>query len=194
MTEPHRAEAMARRLARTARRLGLDAAGAELVLRAYRAAMEPRLDRIREDHHPDYLHPARTALILMDDAGVADPRLLAAALLTETRDPSLAATPETIAALDPDVATLVDRVPLPGNEAERLMETLLALPPGPIRLAAAERLDHARHLHLRDRAEWDPYHSVTLEVYAPVTARVDATLGARLDWWCDMFARRFLAV
>lgn len=192
VTESDRAEAMARRLARTARRTGIDDEGRELVLRAFRAAMGPRLARIEDDHHPDFLHPARTALILMDDAGVAEAVVLAAALLVETRDPSLAVTPDAVAALGGAVAAIVARVPLPDREGERLLETLLAVPPAAVRVAAAERLDLARHLHLRDPTEWEVYHDITERVYAPVAGRVDPALGARLTWWCDMFARRFL--
>lgn len=191
MTGPDRAEAMARRLARTAHRLGLDDAGATLVLDAFRTAMEPRRRRIEEDHHPDYLHPARTALILMDDTRETDPITLAAALFAETRDPSLGAAPEAREAVSPEAARLAAEVPVPAA-TDRLLESLLALSDGVIRVAAAERLDHVRHLHLRPRAEWESWHRVTRDVYVPVARRVDPVLAGRLDWWSDMFERRFL--
>lgn len=183
---------MARRIRRTCDRLGMSAPEGDLVLDAFRLAMEPRLARISEDHHPDYLHPARTALILMDDVHVADPIVLAAALLTETRDPALAAPQEAVRSLDGGVADLVSQVPRPEAEGDRLLESLVTLPPGAARVAVAERLDHARHLHLRERGEWNEYHHVTRTAYAPVAARVEPGLEARLRWWCDMFARRFL--
>jgi (p)ppGpp synthase/HD superfamily hydrolase len=192
VTGPDRAEAMGRRLARTARRLGVDEDGRELLHRAFRTAMAPRIARIEDDHHPDYLHPARTALILMDDVRIADPAELAAALLVETRDPSLAASRDAVEDLGAAVTAIVSGVPVPDREGDRLMETLLALPPDILRVAVAERLDHARHLHLRDEAEWRPYHVATDRVYAPVARRVEPTLGARLEWWCDTFTRRFL--
>lgn len=191
MTGADRAEAMGRRLARTAAGLGLDAEGQALVLDAFRAAMAPRRARIDEDHHPDYLHPARTALILMDDTAETAPVTLAAALFAETRDPSLAADPATARSVSADAAELAAAVPVP-SRTDHLLETLLALPPAALKVAAAERLDHARHLHLRDRDEWEDWHNATREAYVPAVGRTDETLAARLDWWCDMFHRRFL--
>lgn len=189
--EPDRAEAMGRRLMRTAGRLGMDEAARALVLDAFRVAMKPRLARIREDHDPDYLHPARTALILMDDTGEADAVTLAAALFTETRDPTFAARPDAMERVSPDAARLAAQIPVP-DHTDRLLETLLALPDPGIRVAAAERLDHVRHLHLRAEREWPAGHAATRDAYVPVARRVDATLAARLEWWCDMFGRRFL--
>ncbi len=189
--EAHRAEAMSRRLARTAHRLGIDTRGRALILDAFRLAMGPRLHRIEEDHLPDYLHPARTALILMDDTREADPVTLAAALFVETRDPTLLPPPDAMRRVSPDAAELAALVPVPAR-TERLLETLLALPAAAMRIAAAERLDQARHLHLRPENEWAGTHASTRDAYVAVTRRVDTTLAARLDWWCDMFARRFL--
>ena len=189
--EAHRAEAMGRRLARAADRLGIDTDGRALILDAFRLAMGPRLERIHEDHDPDYLHPARTALILMDDTGEADPVTLAAALDVETRDPTLAAPADGMHRVSPEAATLAAEVPVP-DRTPRLLEALLALPDAAIRVAAAERLDHVRHLHLRPESEWREAHAMTREAYVPVARRVDSTLAARLEWWCDMFERRFL--
>lgn len=189
--EPVRAEAMARRLGRTANQLGMDAAGRGLLLEAYRLAMAPRLARGFPDHHPDYLHPARTALILMDDTGEADPITLAAALFVETRDPSLAAAPDARLRVSPDAARLAGAVSV-ATRTDHLLEALLALPEPALRIAAAERLDQARHLHLRPEVEWADTHASTRDAYVPATRRVDTTLAARLDWWCDMFERRFL--
>ena len=70
---PERARAMAARLADTAARLGVDRDGRDLIARAFEAGMAPRIDAGLDDHHPDFLHTARTALILMDDTGAADP-------------------------------------------------------------------------------------------------------------------------
>lgn len=187
-----RAEAMGRRLDRTAGRLGIDSAGRVLLERAFRAAMEPRRARLQDDHHPDYLHPARTALILMDDCGVGDAVVLAAAMFAETRDPSLAVEVGVVEGISPGAARALERLPSPDGERRRLLESLLALAPEDAMVAAAERLDHARHLHLRDREEWAVYHTTTCSTYAPVATRANPRLAQRLHGWCSLFGRRFL--
>lgn len=187
-----RAEAMARRLGRTASRLGMDAAARERLDLAFRAAMEPRRARLEDDHHPDYLHPARTALILMDDCHVASADVLTVALFAETRDRSLSASVDAVERISPAAVAALARLPVPAVEEERLLESLLALAPEEAAVAAAERLDHARHLHLRGREEWPAYHATTCSVYAPVATRADARLARRLESWCSMFRRRFL--
>ena len=192
MSGADRAEAMARRLGRTAVRAGIDPEGTGLLVDAFRSAMEPRRARIAEDHHPDYLHPARTMLILMDDASVTDPGVLATAAFAETRDRELAAPEAAIGAVDPALPGRVAAIPLPDRAGDRRLEELLALPEGLAQVAVAERLDHARHLHLRDRGEWAPYHAVTCEVYAPVAVRVQEALASRIAWWCATFPDRFL--
>lgn len=190
MSGPTRAEAMGRRIARTAGRLEIDPPGQELLMRAYRAGMTGRLGL--DDHHPDHLHPARTALILMDDAGVRDAHVLAAALLTETREPSLQVEPRTLAELGPEVVELVVGVPGPDSKGERLLEALVTAPPAVLTIALAERLDHARHLHLRPRDEWERYHRITCEAYAPTAQRGHPALAGRIAWWCATFRDRFL--
>ena len=187
-----RAEAMARRLARTARRLGIPDERWPRLRTAFDVGMKRRLARRLDDHHPDYLHPSRTALILMDDAVITDLPTLAAALVTETRDAGLAPEPGELDALGAEAAAVAAAVPRPDREGDRLLEALLAAPRGAQLVALAERLDHARHLHLRGRGEWVAYHDVTRAVYAPLAARVDAALMARLGWWCTTFRRRFL--
>lgn len=186
-----RAEAMGRRLERTARRLGMDVPGRVLLERAFRAAMEPRRAQL-QDHHPDYLHPARTALILMDDCGVVDPVVLAAAMLAETRDASLAVDNGVVEGISAGAARSLRRLPSLDGEGDRLLESLLALAPEDAMIAAAERLDHARHLHLRDREEWARYHATTCSTYAPVATRANPRLAQRLHGWCSTFRRRFL--
>lgn len=186
-----RAEAMARRLDRTARRLGMTSETRDLLRQAFRAAMEPRVARLR-DHHPDYLHPARTALILMDDCRVSDGDTLVAALLAETRASSLTVTARMVESLTPAAARILAAIPDPVREGDRLLESLLALDVDAGMVAAAERLDHARHLHLRPRDEWAEYHATTCAAYAPVAPRAHPRLGERLDWWCSTFRDRFL--
>jgi hypothetical protein len=186
-----RAEAMARRLLRTAARLGADAAGLDLIRRAFEVGMAPRFSKQLDDHHPDYLHPSRTALILMDDARVADPLVLAAALVTETRDASLGPDPAAVLQLGP-AANVAATVPQPLGDRPELVEALVGAPAEARLVAVAERLDHARHLHLRDREEWVPYHALTREVYSPIADRTDPALAGRIAWWCTTFEERFL--
>lgn len=187
-----RARAMAARLAATAERLRIDAAGRDLLRAAYETGLAPRVEAGLDDHHPDFLHTARTALILMDDAAVADPTTLAAALLTETRDPRLRVAPEAVRVLSEAVAAVLGEVPDP-DEPETLLEGLVSASDPAALVALAERLDHARHLHLRDAAEQAAYHALTRAVYAPFAARVHPVLAQRISWWCAMFERRFLS-
>lgn len=182
---------MARRLDRTAARAGVDVAGRELLGQALRLAMDLRRERELDDHHPDFLHGPRTALILLDDAGVTDAATLAAALLLETRNADLTVPAPDVEHLDPDVARILEQS-APHPEPARRLESLVAADPEARLVATAERLDHARHLHLRPRPEWEPYHRTTCSVYRPVAGRTDPRLEARLQWWCAMFRERYL--
>ncbi len=200
-----RAERMARRLERDALRQGVaDAAVADLVA-AFRLAMERRLEL--DDHHPDHLHTARTVLILLEDARVTNRTILCAAALCETRNRSLTVDRDRVESrLGADVRRLLAAIPDPGDgqtPADRsgpdpdragagLLEALVTAPPGAALVAVAERLDHARHLHLRPEAEWRPYHARSCEVYAPVALRINDVLGDRLAWWCETFRERYL--
>ena len=186
---PERARAMAARLADTAARLGVDRDGRDLIARAFEAGMAPRIDAGLDDHHPDFLHTARTALILMDDTGAADPATLAAALVTETREADLRMEEDEVRRLGEDVAALAAAVPDPA--AEGLIERLVTADPALRLVALAERLDHARHLHLRDPGEWAAYHALTCAAYAPVAGRAHPVLERRFTHWCRTFARRF---
>jgi hypothetical protein len=192
LTDGLRAEAMARRILRTADRLGMDDHGRSLLRRAFDIGMAPRLGRRLDDHHPDYLHPARTAVILMDDARVGRASVLATALVTETRDATLRAGTDAIRRLDPAVAALAAEIPESDRADDRLLEVLVGLSPEAALVAVAERLDHARHLHLRDRGEWAAYHAITFAAYAPLARRTHPALAGRIEWWCTTFRQRFL--
>lgn len=189
MTIPQRAEAMLARLLDTARKAGIDDDGAAGIERAYRAAMAPRAARLEDDHAPAFLHPGRTALILMDDLGVADPDVVAAGALAETIFPELAAD---VAGIDRDVAAILRELPVPARDGERLLERLVSAPDAVRLVALAERLDHARHLHLEPDLDWPAFHHETCAIYAPVAERIHPTLARRFAWWCRTFDRRFL--
>ena len=193
MSGGDRAGAMARRLAATAERLGMPPESTSLVLQAYGVAMDHRKARIDDERDPDFLHPARTVLILMDDLGETDDVTLAAAALCETRDRKLACGAELMSGLDERVTGRLAEVPrLAGPGGPDILELLVGAPEPARRIALAERLDHARHLHLRDRYEWREYHSVCCRAYAVVARRTHPVLEQRWTWWCRTFEERFL--
>ena len=65
--------------------------------------------------------------------------------------------------------------------------------PASIRLIAlAERLDHARHLHLREPVHWRPFHEGIGAIYAPIAERTHPRLAGRYAWWLTTFRSRFL--
>lgn len=230
-----RAGAMAARVADTARRAGVSEVGVRSIVAALDAAMRPRSERLDNDHHPDYLHPARTVLILLEDVGVVDPAALSAAALAETLRPELAvkvltepragsrapsvaeaaatsrdrpvreagAGPDGSAgradtsslppgSLAPGTLDILAEVPCPRTDPDTLLERLVTAPEPARLVALAERLDHARHLHLGDRAAWAGVHRETCEIYLPVAERTHDVLARRLRWWCGTFAERFL--
>lgn len=191
---PERAEAMIRRLDRATRRAGLDESAVSHVGSALRLALGRRAALLSDDHHPQFLHPARTALILLEDLGVTDPRILAAGALAETIDLELALEPREIEnALGPEIRSLVDQVPVPARAGDELVEALV-IADEPVRLIAlAERMDHARHLHLRPTHEWLAFHQLHCQVYLPIAQRTHPTLTRRYRWWCNMFQHRYLA-
>lgn len=179
-----RAEHMALRLTRTARKEGVDRVA--LLESAHEVAMEPRHLRLDDDHDPRYLHPGRTALVAMGDAGLRDPVALAAAVLTETLSAELSTGRDAVARVgggDLERAWAVrDRVPHPF--AEDLAERLILADASLRVVALAEWLDQLRHL--RSWADADTVsgaHRVTEAVYLPVAERTHPKLARRFGWW-----------
>ena len=172
---------MHRRIERRLERAGLPAAHARVVLDANAAALAHRMDVLGDDEHPDLLHPSRTLLILLDDCGVVDARVLEAAASVESEHPALRI---------PHRNDLAGSVPL--ADSETLLEDLVSVSDDVRSIALAERLDHARHLHLREHGSWPSFHEQACSVYRPVAHRSLPRLARRYDWWCRMFARRFL--
>ena len=173
---------MHQRLARRLESARLPEAGRARVLQANAAALVHRQKTLRDEEHFDALHPTRTLLILLDDCDVVDADVLEAAARVESEHDALRVT---------DVDTLAALVPLPAR-TERLMEELVVAS-GEVRLLAlAERLDHARHLHLREPAAWADFHASITDVYVPIAHRTHPRLARRYDWWTRMFRRRFL--
>lgn len=163
----------------------------------HRVAMKPRRRELDDERDPLFLHPGRTALILLLDVGAADPRLLGASLLVDTARPELEPDDGVVigavggADLAEDLLGLRRKVPRPPDP--RLTEELVSASEDVRLLALAERLDHLRHAHLEpDREVRKELHRRASEVYAPVAERTHAILARRYAWWCRMFGSRWL--
>lgn len=177
------------RVARTLADLGLDRPQVALVAGALRLAMEPRIERLGDPQHPDFLHPGRTVLILAVDAGVRDPLALAAGGLAESEHPRLRVPADRIRAElgDPVVAWLAG-VPLPGAG---LAEALITAPREVCLVALAERLDHCRHAKFwSETAAQERIHGEAVTIYGPVAERTDEALARRFRHWSEAFGRR----
>jgi len=187
-----RGAAMAASLVRTARSYGVDDEDIDLMSRAHALAMVPRVAALEDDHHPLYLHPGRTMLVLIQDAGVTDPTVLAAAALVESEDARFRVGEAAMAsAVDASVLSLVRAVPASGSEL--LAETLVTAEDAVRLIAVAERLDHLRHAHLRDDMDWRArVYAEAVAVYQPIAERTNAKLAGRYRHWCRAFERRFL--
>jgi (p)ppGpp synthase/HD superfamily hydrolase len=187
--EASRDRLMEGRVGRTLEDMALGTADVALVQAAHRLAMEPRRDRLGDPHHPDFLHPGRTVLILAVDAGVRDPVALAAGALLESERADLRVPAERIAAeLGPALADWVASVPLPGGD---VAEALVTAPTTVRMVALAERLDHCRHAKFwPDRADQDRIHDEAMAVYGPIAERTDEALARRFAHWSEAFGRR----
>lgn len=185
-----RGAAMAASLVRTARSYGIDTEGVDLMSRAHALAMVPRVAALEDDHHPLYLHPGRTMLVLLRDAGVTDAAVLAASALVESEDVEFRVDEDTMASVvDDDVLRIVRAVPASGGEG--LAESLVTADRTVRLVAVAERLDHLRHAHLRDATDqWARVHAEAVAVYLPIAERTDARLAGRYRHWCRTFERR----
>jgi (p)ppGpp synthase/HD superfamily hydrolase len=172
------------------RGLSRDAVG--LLVRAYALAMAPRIDALDDDHHPAYLHPGRTALVLLRDVGEVPVDALCAAVLHESEDVDLRVDVGAVAvreAVGEGVADVVASMPLPGDA--RLMERLVTLEPATLLAALAERLDQLRHAHLRGDWAWRrAIHDEAGAVWAPLAERTHPRLADRYRHWHRAFERR----
>jgi hypothetical protein len=188
-----RAAAMARRLHRAALTTGLARTDADLIVRCFEHAMKRRAAVIPDPQHPDYLHPARTALILMEDTGMTHAGAIAAAILYDSELAGLAMSAAEIEAVAGAGASAVaTELPQPTMDDTELTEALVVAGAHTRDAAIAERLDHARHLHMGPRERWLPFHERIMDVYLPLCARAHPMLGRRLHRWAEAFQWRFL--
>ncbi|MEJ2679723.1 MAG: hypothetical protein P8174_11730, partial [Gemmatimonadota bacterium] len=87
---------------------------------------------------------------------------------------------------------LLAAVPTPASSGDELLEDLVASPPDVLLLAVAERLDHARHLHLAPREEWGTFYGTACGAYAVAARRTGPRLAGRFAFWCRSFNERYL--
>jgi hypothetical protein len=185
-----RGEAMATSVASAARGRGLVPAAVDLLGRAHALAMEPRIAALEDDHHPAYLHPGRTVLLLLQDVGEVPVDALCGAALHESEEAGLrVGIAEVRRALGDPVADLLGSLPHAGDE--RLLERLVTLDEGALLAALGERLDQLRHAHLReDHDWWRQIHEEAGGVWVPVAERTHSRLADRYRHWHRTFGRR----
>jgi len=180
---------MAASLTRTARSHGVDEEGIHLLARVHALAMAPRLAALDDDHHPLFLHPGRTVLVMMADCGIRDAAVLAAGALAESEDDELRVDEGARVGLPDSVCRLVRGVPRAGRQD--LAEALVTASHTVRIVALAERLDHLRHAHLRgDRAWRERVWAEAVAVYQPIAERSDPVLAGRYRHWRRVFERR----
>jgi (p)ppGpp synthase/HD superfamily hydrolase len=186
--EVRRGEAMAERVARTLADARLAAREAESVVEAHRLAMRVRAGRLSDEHHPDFLHPGRVALILLLDTPLRDPVGLAAACLIDSERADLRVPAEELrAALGDPVAAFVRAVPL---DDDGLTEALVVAEPEVRLVALAERLDQCRHAKFwPDAGAQRRIHAQAEAVFGPVAERTDEALARRFRHWTQAFGR-----
>ena len=182
---------MARSLRAALRARGASPEEQDEVVHAFALAMGPRLAMLPDDHHPAWLHPGRSALILLHDVERVDTASLIVATLHESLDPGLCVPMRDIEN-EVGAATVraLEQIPMPGDE--QLVERLLLLSPGLALAALAERLDQLRHLHLRDDLidQWADTHAEVSAGWLPFADRIDGTLARRYAHWARTFSKR----
>jgi hypothetical protein len=165
----------------------LSEAEAAAVHDALAQSLSHRDAHIDNDHDPRYLHPARTIRILISDGECRSAAALAAAAFVDTIDTALAP-----AATGAALIRLTDAVPRPDRDGDQLLERLVTADADAGLIAIAERLDHARHLHLRSDLDWPSFHASIRAAYGPAARRLSARIARRLDRWADAFERRLI--
>ena len=181
--------AMGHRVVRHARALGVPQNDLSRISAAHDAALSVRVELADDDHDPRFLHPGRSALVLLIDTEERDPRVLAAAMGIDSENPDWA--PDVARFGDDEVRGLIAQIPLAG--ADDLAERLWSAEPEACRAALAERLDHLRHAHLwPDLEERRRAHREAVSIYAPMAERTHPKLAHRFAWWCRMFGARHL--
>lgn len=157
------------------------------VRRALARSLEYRAGVITDERDPRLLHTARTIRILIADGACRSADALAAAAFVDTVDRDLV--PRAPAARLTDI---VNAVPHPEHDADQLLERIVTADIDVGLITIAERLDHARHLHLRHDLDRHAFHAAIRSVYAPAARRFSARIARRLERWADAFERRLI--
>jgi (p)ppGpp synthase/HD superfamily hydrolase len=183
-----RDRAMEDRIARTLEDAAVPPADIALVVSAHRLGMTPRLEGRMDPHHPDFLHPGRTVLILLLDTALRDPAALAAAALLDSERDEMRVAPAVVRAeVGASVATFAASVPM---DESSLVEDLVTAPEAVRLVALAERLDHCRHAKFwPDPLRQARIHQQAQTVFGPLAERTDAVLARRFSHWIGAFGR-----
>lgn len=91
-----RADRMADRIGGAALKAGVSTDAVAVLEEGFRAAIAPRQagpHALGSDQHPDFLHPGRSVLILLEDLRETDPGALTVGALAESRNPRLRVVP-----------------------------------------------------------------------------------------------------
>ncbi len=194
---------MGERIARSAIKAGVASDAVPILLRAYAVAMAPRDSGPRAlptDQHPAFLHPGRTVLILLDDLGETDPRILAVGALAESRDTELRVRRKNaLRALEGLGDTeeeafgwwkALPRLDWSATEDEKqgtgedFLERLVTASEPLQQVVLAEALDHLRHAHLwPSRSDQLRALELAESVLKPVADRTHPALERRYSWW-----------
>jgi len=178
---------MTARIERALEGHGLPRGDREAVLHAHGEAGVFREGFLPPDEdHPDWLHPGRTLLVLLDDGGVRDPELLKLGAGLDQREPVWipAATRRALDAAEFPILPEGFGGEVHPEDESLWLEAALLLDSDLLTLMVAEGLDLVRHLHLlppspiRSRAV---HRGVNL--LAPLAYRVGGTLERRFRWW-----------
>ncbi len=192
MPDGGRAARMATSVSAALRGRGLPPSDQTTVLDALGCAMVPRERLLVDDHHPAFLHPGRSILIILHDVrDRTGHAALALAALHESRDDELRVEAGDAArVVGGTLAEALAGLPRPG-QADLAEELVLLERPAALAVVA-EQLDHLRHLHLRD--DLAPDRAAVCEevahVWGPFAERVDPRLGVRFAHWLRTFRRR----
>jgi hypothetical protein len=90
------------------------------------------------------------------------------------------------------MVTALAAVPKPEVGAEDIVEQLVTADERLAIVALAEKLDHARHLHMRDDLPWASLHASIRAGWITAARRISPPLARRFEHWADAFERRLV--